>query len=58
MNVGARDLLDANFPEEVMTCLAEARVEPHLLELEITEDTIFSDPVRAQSVINRLHGRS
>jgi diguanylate cyclase (GGDEF)-like protein len=55
VNVGARDLLDANFPDEVMTCLAEAGVEPRLLELEITEDTIFSDPVRAQSVINRLH---
>jgi EAL domain-containing protein (putative c-di-GMP-specific phosphodiesterase class I) len=55
VNVGARDLLDASFPEEVMSCLAGAGVEPRMLELEITEDTIFSDPVRAQSVITQLH---
>jgi diguanylate cyclase (GGDEF)-like protein len=56
VNVGARDLLDADFPAEVSDCLEGAGVEPRMLELEITEDTIFGDPVRAQSVIGRLHG--
>jgi diguanylate cyclase (GGDEF)-like protein len=55
VNVGARDLLDAEFPGEVEACLRSAGVEPSLLELEITEDTIFSDPVRAHSVITQLH---
>jgi diguanylate cyclase (GGDEF)-like protein len=55
VNVGARDLLDADFPAEVAACLRNADVEPQMLELEITEDTIFSDPVRAHSVITQLH---
>jgi diguanylate cyclase (GGDEF)-like protein len=57
VNVCARDLLDVNFPREVASCLERSGVEPELLELEITEDTIFCDPVRAHAVITQLHER-
>jgi diguanylate cyclase (GGDEF)-like protein len=57
VNVCARDLLDVNFPHEVELCLQRAGVEPEMLELEITEDTIFCDPVRAHAVITKLHQR-
>jgi diguanylate cyclase (GGDEF)-like protein len=57
VNVCARDLLDAQFPDEVATCLQDAGVPPQMLELEITEDTIFTDSVRAFAVIARLHDR-
>jgi EAL domain-containing protein (putative c-di-GMP-specific phosphodiesterase class I) len=57
VNVGSRDLLDAHFPDEVTTCLAAANIAPEMLQLEITEDAIFTDFVRAHSVITRLHDR-
>jgi len=54
VNITGRDLLDAAFPDEVAACLARHGVAPGLLELEITENTIFSDPQRAQTVLTRL----
>ena len=57
VNVGARDLLDSGFPDEVTAFLEAAGVEPGMLELEITEDTIFADFARAHAVITRLHDR-
>jgi EAL domain-containing protein (putative c-di-GMP-specific phosphodiesterase class I) len=54
VNITGRDLLDAGFPDEVVACLAQHGVPPAKLELEITENTIFSDPQRAISVLSRL----
>ena len=54
VNITGRDLLDAGFPDEVIACLARHEVAPGKLELEITENTIFSDPHRALSVMTRL----
>jgi EAL domain-containing protein (putative c-di-GMP-specific phosphodiesterase class I) len=54
VNITGRDLLDAGFPDEVVACLARHDVAPRKLELEITENTILSDPQRAVSVLTRL----
>jgi diguanylate cyclase (GGDEF)-like protein/PAS domain S-box-containing protein len=55
VNVSARCLLDLDLPAEISTMLAESGVPPALLELEITESAIMSDPPRALEVLNRLH---
>jgi diguanylate cyclase (GGDEF)-like protein len=54
VNVSGRDLLDIAFPDEVATALGRFGVPAAGLELEITEDTILTDPVRARSVLARL----
>lgn len=55
VNVAAPDLLDLQFPEELDALLAERGVTASSLELEITEGTILADPVRARTVLTRLH---
>ena len=54
VNVTGRDILDATFPDDVLGCLRRHGVAPALLELEITENTIFSDPTRASAVLSLL----
>ncbi len=54
VNVTGRDILDASFPDDVVGCLRRHGVEPGKLELEITENTIFSDPLRANAVLTQL----
>jgi diguanylate cyclase (GGDEF)-like protein len=54
VNLSARDLLDLNLPDEVKLLLSETGIKPSLLELEITENTILSDPVRTRTILNRL----
>src|SRR5262249_24895811 len=54
VNLSARDLLDLNLPDEVELLLSETGIKPSLLELEITENTILSDPVRTRTILNRL----
>ena len=54
VNLSSRDLLDADLPAEVESFLAKHRVDPTLLEVEITENTILTDPERARMVLERL----
>ncbi len=54
VNVTGRDLLDLRLPDEVAERLARWQVEPELLELEITENTVLTDPIRARQVLVRL----
>jgi diguanylate cyclase (GGDEF)-like protein len=54
VNLSARDLLDLNLPDEVGLLLGETRIDPARLELEITENTILSDPVRTRAILGRL----
>jgi diguanylate cyclase (GGDEF)-like protein len=54
VNLSIRNLLDMEFPEQVAALLAKWRVEPRFLELEITESTMLSDPVRTTRVLERL----
>lgn len=54
VNVTGRDILDATFPGDVIGCLRRHGVAPAMLELEITENTIFADPLRASAVLSQL----
>jgi diguanylate cyclase (GGDEF)-like protein/PAS domain S-box-containing protein len=54
VNLSVRNLLDAEFPEQVRRLLDEHGVDPELLELEITESVVLSDPVRTKRVLDRL----
>ncbi len=54
VNLSVRNLLDAEFPEQVRRLLDQHRVDPSLLELEITESIVLSDPVRTKRVLDKL----
>ena len=54
VNLSARDLLDLHLPDEVRLLLNETGIDASRLELEITENTILSDPVRTRTILGRL----
>jgi len=54
VNISARDLLNRELPGEVAALLAEHRVPPTLLCMEITESGFMEDPANAQKVLDRL----
>lgn len=55
VNLSARNLLDENIPKKIMRLLQEYQLPPKLLELEITESSIMTDPARAMRVLDHLH---
>jgi diguanylate cyclase (GGDEF)-like protein len=54
VNLTMFDLLDLCLPEKIAALLARTELEPHRLELEITESVIMSDPQRVREVVERL----
>ena len=54
VNLTMFDLLDTNLPEYIADLLERSGVEPHRLELEITESLIMGDPQRVREVVERL----
>jgi diguanylate cyclase len=54
VNLSARSLLDASLPEVVQGALSRWNVPPRLLDLEITETIIMTDPARARRVLTEL----
>jgi EAL domain-containing protein (putative c-di-GMP-specific phosphodiesterase class I) len=54
VNGSARNLHDVRFPQEVARLLRQAAVDPSLLEVEITENTVMANPVTAASVLAGL----
>jgi EAL domain-containing protein (putative c-di-GMP-specific phosphodiesterase class I) len=54
VNLSTQNLLDLQFPDDLARLLAKSKVPPSMIELEITEGTIMSDPRRALSVLGRL----
>lgn len=54
VNLSARNLHDERFPDQVAELLAAHDVPVALLELEVTESAIMTDPVRAMQVLERL----
>jgi diguanylate cyclase (GGDEF)-like protein len=54
VNVSPRSLLDGDLPRVVLAVLAEAGLPPDLLEIEITETAIMTDPKRAATVLGHL----
>jgi diguanylate cyclase (GGDEF)-like protein len=54
VNLSTRSLLDVSLPEMVRLALTRWDVAPHLLDLEITETIIMTDPKRARRVLTEL----
>ncbi len=54
VNLSARNLLDSGLPHQIGRFLKAQGVAPQLLELEITESVIMSDPVRATDCLTQL----
>ncbi len=54
VNLSSRNLLDTDFPQQVKRLLQKREVDPGLLQLEITESTVLSDPVRTKRVLDKL----
>ncbi len=54
VNLSTRSLLDASLPEVVQAALGRWQVPAHLLDLEITETIIMTDPARAKTVLTEL----
>jgi len=54
VNISAIDLQDPDFPAQVDGLLRESQVSPGMLELEVTETAIMTDPLHAMENIARL----
>jgi len=54
VNLSARNLLDEGLPGQVAELLAAHGVAPRLLQLEVTETAIMTEPVRAQHLLEQL----
>lgn len=55
VNLSARVLQDVTLADQVERLLDVYAVEPHQLELEITESAMMLDPRRARSVVEGVH---
>jgi EAL domain-containing protein (putative c-di-GMP-specific phosphodiesterase class I) len=55
VNLSARTLVDATFPERVAEQLREHQVPADMLTFELTESSVMSDPERMKPVLHRLH---
>jgi len=55
VNLSARSLSDAEFPDRVAGMLREYDVPADLLSFELTESSVMTDPDRMQPVLLRLH---
>jgi diguanylate cyclase (GGDEF)-like protein len=55
VNLTIPDLLDLELPSFIQELLAEHKVRPDQLELEITESTILADPFRVRQVLTALN---
>ncbi len=54
VNLSASSLLDSDLPEQVAALLRERRLIPGALQLEITEEFLMGDRVRARDILTRL----
>ena len=54
MNLSVTNLLDPQFPDQVIGLLADARLPGRALELELTEDLFMADPPRARAAVRAL----
>jgi diguanylate cyclase (GGDEF)-like protein/PAS domain S-box-containing protein len=54
VNLAARNLVDADFPSQVAGLLERWNVEPGLLEFEITESAMLTDPERTKLILEDL----
>jgi diguanylate cyclase (GGDEF)-like protein len=54
VNLSPRNLVDHELPHQIQRMLDERGLHTGLLELELTEDSIMSDPRRAREILARL----
>ncbi len=54
VNVSRRQLVDDALIHDVEAALASSGIEPHYLEIEVTESLLMDDPERATAVLERL----
>ena len=54
VNLSASSLLDNELPEHVAGLLRDRNLDPSLLQLEITEELLMDDRVRARDILTRL----
>jgi EAL domain-containing protein (putative c-di-GMP-specific phosphodiesterase class I) len=54
VNISARNLQDRHFPQQVLDTLGSGGLDPHRLELEITESAIAAEPERSRLAIESL----
>jgi diguanylate cyclase (GGDEF)-like protein len=57
VNLSASSLGDQDLPDRVSRLLAERRLPARLLEIEITEDFLMADRLRAQGILGGLRAR-
>ena len=57
VNLSSVQFRHADLPQLVSSILAEAQVDPGLLELELTEGVAMTNPQAAIAVMDDLHGR-
>jgi EAL domain-containing protein (putative c-di-GMP-specific phosphodiesterase class I) len=56
VNLSVTNLLDPEFPGQVIDALAARRLPSGTLELELTEDLFMADPARARGAVTALLG--
>jgi len=54
VNLAAACASDTRLPDQIEEMLTRHRVEPELLEIELTETAVLDDPGRAQTVLHAL----
>jgi EAL domain-containing protein (putative c-di-GMP-specific phosphodiesterase class I) len=54
VNLSARNLLDETLPTQVAELLTTYGVAPQLLQLEVTESALMTEPARAQRLLKEL----
>ncbi len=54
VNLFARNLVDTDFPTEVAALLERWQIEPSLLQFELTESSMLTDPARTGLNLERL----
>ncbi len=55
VNLSAKQFLQPDLTQRIMTILDEAKLAPERLELEITEGVVMDDPERAIEIMTELH---
>jgi EAL domain-containing protein (putative c-di-GMP-specific phosphodiesterase class I) len=55
VNISPRNLVDPDLPDVVLDAIAAAAIPAGMIELEITETAITTDPQRAHATLDRLH---
>lgn len=55
VNLSAKQFLQPDLTQRILTILAEEQVSPHALELEITEGVVMDDPEHAITIMTELN---